>query len=331
MAIDVTTVSPGAAVLWAFSFSPDGAGRHIAGSDIDAVLATAGGWVWIHAGLADTRCRMWVERHAPISAAGREILLGADEHLQLNGTQGEVTGVLPDLQRELADASMDFARFRFVMTERMLITARRHPLHAIELTRRAIEGGAQFPAPMALLDGMVDQFVDAIEQLGEQLGDELDIVEERVLRDDLGDERQMIARVRLQVVRVRRQVSQLKTLFQRAEGRIAAHNPSLAIPVRMLFQKIDALDHDFGSIQERSRLLQDDVATKIAAVTNRRLFTLSILTACLLPPTLVTGIFGMNTKDLPLQQADGGTWYALAIAAASAGVAYWALRRLRAL
>jgi len=65
-------------------------------------------------------------------------------------------------------------------------------------------------------------------------------------------------------------------------------------------------------------------------VTNRRLFTMSILTACLLPPTLVTGFFGMNTKDMPFQNADGGTWWALLVAAAAAALSYWALRRMRA-
>jgi zinc transporter len=69
----------------------------------------------------------------------------------------------------------------------------------------------------------------------------------------------------------------------------------------------------------------------MAATTNRRLFTLSILTACLLPPTLVTGVFGMNTKDLPFQDVDGGTWCALAIAASAAAAVFWLLRRLRAL
>jgi zinc transporter len=39
----------------------------------------------------------------------------------------------------------------------------------------------------------------------------------------------------------------------------------------------------------------------------------------------------MNTKDLPFQNTDGGTWYALAIAAGAAATAYWLLRRLRAL
>ncbi len=71
-------------------------------------------------------------------------------------------------------------------------------------------------------------------------------------------------------------------------------------------------------------------SAKVSAVTNKRLFTLSILTACLLPPTLVTGFFGMNTKDLPFQNTDGGTWWALVVAFAAAAISFWALRKLRA-
>ena len=64
---------------------------------------------------------------------------------------------------------------------------------------------------------------------------------------------------------------------------------------------------------ERARLLLDELDAKMIAITNRRLFTLSILTACLLPPTLVTGFFGMNTKDMPFQNSDGGTWMAATV------------------
>ena len=80
----------------------------------------------------------------------------------------------------------------------------------------------------------------------------------------------------------------------------------------------------------RSQSTLDEFDTKMMAVTNRRLFTLSILTACLLPPTLVTGFFGMNTKDMPFQNTEGGTWWAALFALAAGLTCYWALRRLRA-
>ena len=134
------------------------------------------------------------------------------------------------------------------------------------------------------------------------------------MHDEPADHRARIGKVRLQAVRVHRQLAQLKTMFQRIEPRMAADNAPVAQAMRALAQKLDAIDHEVASLHERSRLLLDEMAARMTEITNRRLFTLSILTACLLPPTLVTGFFGMNTKDLPFAGTDGGTWIALLVA-----------------
>ena len=101
--------------------------------------------------------------------------------------------------------------------------------------------------------------------------------------------------------------------------------------MRKLAQKFDVLDYEFSAIYERARLLQDEIAGRMTAITNRRLFTLSVLTACMLPSTLVTGFFGMNTKDMPFQAGDGGTWYALLLVIAAGARTWWLLRRTKAL
>jgi zinc transporter len=128
-----------------------------------------------------------------------------------------------------------------------------------------------------------------------------------------------------------RQLAQLCLVFHRIEPRIALDNKQVARAVRALAQKLEAIDHDVAAQLERARLLLDEVAGMMAAITNRRLLTLSTLTACLLPPTLVTGFFGMNTKDLPFLATEGGTWFALMVAGAAGVTAYWLLTRLRAL
>ncbi len=53
-----------------------------------------------------------------------------------------------------------------------------------------------------------------------------------------------------------------------------------------LAQRLDSLDQEIVAIQERARLLQDEIAAKVAAETNRHLFVLTILTAVLLHPRL---------------------------------------------
>ncbi len=321
--------APSSGIVWVYRFLDDGNAVPVPREQVDAALADTTGWTWVHVGLEDTRARRWIEQ-APVSEFAREVLIASDEHMRLDVIGSEIMGVLPDLHQEFAHAGESLVRLRFVMTERMLITSRRTPAHALELTRRSVETGRRFRAPIAFLDGVIDQFADAVGQRTETIGNQLDTIENSLLRDELGDERVALGRLRLQLVRMHRQLAQLSALFRRIEPRLAAESRPIASAIHALAQKLDSIDHDVTGQHERTRLLLDDVAGKMADIANRRLFTLSIVTACLLPPTLITGFFGMNTKDLPFQSTDGGTWWALAIAVVSAVASYWMLRRLRA-
>lgn len=326
------TAAPATGIVWAFGFAPDGSAEPIASDRVDAALAAhGGGWVWVHLALADNRCRSWISQHAPLSDIAREVLAGPDKHLRLDILGNEIVGVLPDLHQNFAEATDDLVRLRFVMTERMMITARQQPVHSVEHNRRALASGKKFPTAVSFLDAIVDQFADAIGRMAERLGNELDSVEESVMREEPAAEQHRIGKVRLQAVRVHRQLAQVKGMFARLEPRLATQNRPAADAIGALAQKLDAIDHEIGSIYERARLLVDEAGAKVSALTNKRLFTLSILTACLLPPTLVTGFFGMNTKDLPLQNTDGGSWMALLVAFGAGAITFWALKRLRAL
>lgn len=318
-------------IVWIYRFAPDGTARRVEGESLDAVLAEPGGWCWVHLALADHRCRSWIAERAPVAPAAREILGGPDEHLRLDLIDNEIIGVIADLQQALMHPTEELVRLRFALTNTMLITARRRAAHAIEVIHRAVDNGQRFPTPVSLLDAIIDQFTHTVDQMIDMFGAELDRIEQHVLHEESGNEREHLGKVRLQAVRLHRQLSQLRSLFHRIEPQLNARHHPAALAVSALGQKIDALSHDAAAVHERTRLLLDEVTGKMAAITNRRLFTLSVLTGCLLPPTLVTGFFGMNTHDLPFQNTDGGTWYALLIAAAAGAFTYWALARLRAL
>lgn len=322
---------PESGIVWIYHFEPDGRAKLIANDAVEQALANHVGWTWVHLSLADTRCRSWIAHNARLSELAREMLLGPEEHLRLDILGQEIIGVVPDLQQEIAQPTDAIARLRFVMTERLLISVRRTPLHSVETTRRAVESGKRFPTAVSFLDAVIDQFADAIGRMAERLGNELDSIEDRVMHAGMADERLRVGRVRLQAVRVHRQLAQLRSMFHRLEPRLAHDNAPVAQAIRALAQKLDALDHEVASLHDRARLLIDEMSAKMQEITNRRLFTLSMLTACFLPPTLVTGFFGMNTKDMLFQNTDSGTWLALGVAVAASAVCFWALRRMQAL
>jgi len=328
---DPAVAAPATGIVWAYRFRPDGSAEPIANEQVDAALAEPGaGWVWVHLGLADNRCRAWIADAAPVSEVARELLAGSDTHLRLDIIGHELIGVLPDLHQEFTEASEDLVRLRFVMGPSFVITARQRPVHSVENTRRAVDSGKRFPTAVSLLDAIIDQFADAIARMTDQLGAELDTVEDHVMGEEPTDERHRIAHVRLQAMRVHRQLAQLRSMFHRAETRVARENAVVGAVITTLAQKLDGIDAEVASLHERARLLRDEIIANMAEVTNRRLLTLSILTGFLLPPTLVTGFFGMNTKDLPFQNTDGGTWWAAAIAIGVTSLTYYLLRRIRA-
>lgn len=324
------TGKPESGIVWVYHFAPEGSATRVDNDAVAEALANPDGWTWVHLSLADTRCRTWVSNNNSLSSLARDVLTGPEEHLRIDVLGQEIVGVLPDLHQEITEVSDTIGRLRFVMTGRTVISARRTPLHSVQKTQRAIDAGKRFPTPVSFLDAVVDEFADEVSRMAERLGNELDNIEDHVMHGETSDERPRVGRVRLQAIRVHRHLAQLRAMFHRVEHRLADDNAVVAQAISALAQKLDAIDNEVGSLHDRARLLIDEVAAKMTEVTNRRLFTLSILTACLLPPTLVTGFFGMNTKDLPFQATDGGTWWAFAVAIAASGICYWALRRMRA-
>ena len=160
-------------------------------------------------------------------------------------------------------------------------------------------------------------------------------IEDRILDDTVSDERRSLGEVRRTAARLHRRLSGLAGLFRRLhdeedeaeeEGNLEllALHPIAGPTVR----RIDGLDGKVLAMQERGRLLQDEITAKLATETNRRLHALSIVTALFLPPALVAGIFGMNTKNLPLLETDGGSFWALGICAASSLCVYLLMKRL---
>mgnify|MGYP000087721583 CR=1 FL=1 len=76
----------------------------------------------------------------------------------------------------------------------------------------------------------------------------------------------------------------------------------------LAIERLDTVAQDLELVQERARLLQEEIAGQLSEATNRNLYMLSIVTTVMLPITLITGVFGMNVGGLPWLQDNLGFW-----------------------
>jgi len=322
---DVAPAIPG--LVWAFRLHSDGSAEAL---PIDQPIELShDGRLWLHFNLTDARARQWLAA-AEIPALARELLVSRDNYQQLHTIENCVYGVFSDLVRDVDAATEDTGFLRFAMTERLLISGRYQALCSVDATRRVLEGGHRVSNVAALLEKIIDEVADTMDRMADKIGTEIDGIEEQILAGAAkSDMRGALGRLRRTCVRLHRQLAGLRTLFHRLEHKnIDNLSPALRLQAGKLAQRLDGLDHDIVELRERSRLLEEEIHFKMEEESNRHLHALSIVTTLLLPPTLVTGVFGMNTKGLPLTDVEGGFLWAAALMIGSAGLAYLIMRRL---
>lgn len=313
-------------LVWAFHIHQDGSVESL---PVDKPLsAHHDGWRWLHLDLANVQAKQWL-RLADLPAAGIATLLAADPHQQLHVDNALIHGVFADLLRNIEGASNDIGHLHFAMTDRLLISGRHHALASVQCARESIERGAcNLPHVAALLELIVEHLADGIDDAAERLGTELDRVEDGLAEGSTGDARQTLSGNRRTVVRLHRQLSGLRALFHRLERQnIEGLPPPLRIAAGKLAQRLDSLDHDVLEVRERGHRLQEELSQLLAEESNRHLKILSVLTALFLPPTLVTGFFGMNVKGMPLNADDTDVFWATLILIISPFVVYFVMRR----
>ena len=295
-------------------------------------LAQGYNWLWLHLALSDHRARRFVEGFADIPADARELILSQEDRIQLTLTAGGAWGILPDIERDFDDQSLESCRMGFWLDGERLITARRHPLRAAENLRDAVERGDVPSGTAQALVRQQEHFFDLVEHRLGMLGRDLGRIEDEVLadRDHIG--REVLGPLRRELSRYAREFAALRSAVYRAttvRGAILASPLVEHLPA--LQQQAEDFERDAGALQDRARLLYEEIGSRVADRTNRSLSALTVISTLLLPPTFLVGAFGMNVGGIPWGQHDHGFWAGLGLCAVLVFVGWMVLKRFRIL
>jgi CorA-like Mg2+ transporter protein len=133
-----TPISNGAAsgLVWAFRIHADGTPEPLS---IDAPIESHhDGWLWLHFNLADARACALLSNLEGLPPEAARLPEG---NRQLYVDDSCVYGVFTDLINDVDGVTREFGYLHFAMTERILISARRHAMSAAERARQALAGG----------------------------------------------------------------------------------------------------------------------------------------------------------------------------------------------
>lgn len=255
---------------------------------------------WLHFNLSDARARRWLLQAEFVPQALREVLERHDENRSLELTGNELLLVLSDFTFEDESDPWEVAPLWCFAGPHRLITARLHPLKSADELRLQLRDGGSAGSGIELLRQLLELRTTRLRRLADEMTQLLDSVEDEILAGNIKQQREQLGRTRRLCARLRRQFAP-----ERADLNKFLHRPMDALDVadREHLQEFnDGLGfvlEEIAECYERAKLLQEELSSRVAESTGRNLYVLSILTAVLLPMTLVTGVFGMNVAGLP--------------------------------
>jgi len=284
------------------------------------------GRLWLHFDLVDVRAHPFLHALPGLPRAARAALNDRTELPHLDMLGEAIWGSLLDFHHEVSDAPDpgQMGMLHLALTPRLLVTARRHPLRSLGIASHE----PATPTPAAQWDAILRALLDGVARAAATLSRRLDAIEDRLLQNqDVA--RTELASVRREIVLLHRRIEPSAQLYAELAEAPPDWLHGAGHDVGRAAARFQAALRNIASLQERGRIAQDELAAWTAEQTNQRLMVLSVLTAILLPPTLVTGVFGMNTTDLPGTAEPGGSFWAFGAMATAAGLAVALLIRLR--
>ncbi len=321
-------------LICGFRFTPTQGGQPIGLAEAIEWLssppgATGSDFIWLHFDLTDASAQPWMQAHLSLAPEFFEGLGLGSRSTRIEDAQDNLIAVVNDVAYEFTFDPSEIASLWMSVSERVAVSARKHPLRSIDRLREAVKDGARFTSSVELLNHLMNDQGDVLVRIVRDATLKVDSIEDSLLRGRLKHQRAELGKLRRVLVRLQRLLAPepgaLFRLLRQPPPWIAARDLD---GLRQSTEEFSLVLRDLAALQERIKLLQEEIAAQVSEQTNRSLFTLTMVTVLALPINITTGFFGMNVGGIPFaEQTHGFLLVVLTVAVLTAAAGWLAFRR----
>lgn len=334
--MDIQTADYGsgeAGLVCGFWFRPGLPVKEVTAADAQALLAEAPqgrmeGFLWLHFHLPHNRCEPWMRAHAQLPDAFYEALAEGTRSTRIDRDEDQLIAVMNDLSFDFAYEPTDIATLWVNVREHLVLTARRQSLRSVDKLRAAVKRGAPIRSSVQLLEHLLRDQADVMVEILRSVTIKVDGIEDQLLSGRLRQKRADLGAMRRLLVRLQRllapEPAALFRLLQRPPSWIEIEDVQ---DLHQSSEEFSVVLRDMAALNERIKLLQEEMAAQVNEQNNRSLFVLTVVTVLALPINMIAGLMGMNVGGIPLAEDKHGFWVIVSIVASFTVIAgRWAFK-----
>lgn len=320
-------------IVCAYRFAPGLPAQPLDAAQAQAWLAQAdppvGEFVWLHLNLSHNGAERWLAQHGQLHDSFWEALRDGVRSTRLERADQDLIAVINDVKFDFSFEASDISTLWISATPQRMVTARRQPLRSVDQLRQAVRTGEPQRSTVELLARLMRDQADVLVGIVREVTARVDDIEDQLLAGKLKTKRARMGMLRRLLVRLQRLLApEPAALF-----RLLQHPPAWVADgdvqdLRQSTEEFSVVLRDMAALQERIKLLQEEMANLVNEQNNRSLFVLTIVTVLALPINMIAGLLGMNVGGIPLADSPHGFWVIVAIVLTFTVIAgWWAFRR----
>lgn len=292
---------------------------------------TGSSYMWLHFNLSHAQAERWLVRHAELPELFFESLHEGLHSTRIERSDESLVAVINDVHFDFGFEPSDISTLWINVGPRLVVTARAQPLRSVDALRTAVKAGDVPRSTGELLEHLLREQADVLVSIVRGVTRRIDTIEDQLLTGRLDQKRIGLGMLRRVMVRLQRLLApEPAALFRLLHDPPQWMSETDTLQLRGSSEAFSVVLRDMGALQERIKLLQEEIAANVNEENNRSLFVLTVVTVLALPINIAAGLFGMNVGGIPLADHKQGFWIVVAIVMSITGIAAWlAFRKKR--
>lgn len=287
--------------------------------------------MWLHFNLSHVRAEPWLVLLAGLPGTFFEALHDGLYSTRIERSDDALIAVINDVHFDFSFEPSDISTLWISVGPQLVITARTTPLRSVDALRAAVKAGDAPRSSTELLEHLLRAQADVLVNIVRGVTTRIDDIEDALLAGRLDHKRARLGLLRRLLVRLQRLLApEPAALFRLLQSPPSWMAELDVQELRGSTEEFSLVLRDMQTLQERIKLLQEEIAANINEDNSRSLFVLTVVTVLALPINILAGLFGMNVGGVPLAQDPQGFWIVVAIIVSFTMAAAWvAFRKKR--
>ncbi len=281
-------------------------------------------FIWLHFNLSNVQSEKWLRAHFALPEQFYDSLREGTGSTRIEQVDDCLTAIVNDVVFDFSYDASQIATMWMCINHDFAISMRLRPLRSVDRLRQSARKGERLASPVSLLAHLLRDQADVLEQIAHTAAIRVDEIEDNLLAGRVDTKRSALGSLRRLLVRLRRLLApEPGALFRLLNRPPEWVDDEDAAVLRAATEEFSGVLSDLTALQERTKLLQEEIVAHTTEQTNRSVFLLTMATVLALPLNIIAGLFGMNVGGIPFNQDPEGFWIITSIVITFAGIAGW--------